>query len=63
MHPEMLDEAMLMDDTPLTSPDCCDDYPVYFNHAYSPSDLQNNLLDNGSQWKRDGHWETQCMSS
>lgn len=61
-RPDAPDEAMLVDDTPLTSPDRRDDYPGYFNDAYSPSDLRNDLLNDGSRWKSDGHRETQCMT-
>ena len=55
---DALDDAMLVDNTPFSSPGGYD----ALENAYSPSEFRNNLLDDGSQRKSDGHQERQCMT-
>src|ERR1700733_4425047 len=61
-RPVVSDDAMLVDEPGLPLLAHIDDLPTHSNNGYSHLAFSNDLLDDGSRWKTDGHREKQCMT-
>lgn len=61
-RPVVVDDAMLVDEPGLPLLARVDDLPTHSDNRYSLLAFSNDLLNDGSRWKTDGHREKQCMT-